>query len=166
MLDDAGFPEIRIMASGGLDERSIARLVEAGAPIDAFGVGTRFGTSADAPYIDSVYKLVEIDGRPVTKLSTAKVTRPWAKQVFRRFEGGQMSGDILARADAHVPRDYPNPLLETVMSSGKRLVAEDSIATVRKRVASGISSIPPEVCKLDDPALYSVTYSDDLAIPG
>ena len=166
MLDDAGFPEIRIMASGGLDERSIARLVEAGAPIDAFGVGTRFGTSADAPYIDSVYKLVEIDGRPITKLSTAKVTRPWAKQVFRRFEDGQMIGDTLARADARVPRDHPNPLLETVMSSGKRLVAEDSIATVRKRVASGISSIPPEVCKLDDPALYSITYSDDLAIPG
>ena len=64
LLDDAGFPQIRIMASGGLDEHSISQLVDSGAPIDAFGVGTRFGTSADAPYIDSVYKLVEIDGQP------------------------------------------------------------------------------------------------------
>ncbi|MYF79232.1 MAG: nicotinate phosphoribosyltransferase, partial [Chloroflexi bacterium] len=98
LMDEAGFPQIRIMASGGLDEHSISQLVASCAPIDAFGVGTRFGTSADAPYIDSVYKLVEIDGRPVIKLSTSKVTKPWAKQVFRRFEDGMMRGDVITRS--------------------------------------------------------------------
>ncbi|HEX9124537.1 MAG TPA: nicotinate phosphoribosyltransferase, partial [Actinomycetota bacterium] len=50
ILDDAGLAGVRIFASGGLDELDVDRLVQAGAPIDAFGVGTRVGVSADAPY--------------------------------------------------------------------------------------------------------------------
>ena len=165
LLDEASFPQIRIMASGGLDEHSISRLIESGAPIDAFGVGTRFGTSADAPYIDSVYKLVEIDGRPATKLSTAKVTRPWSKQVFRRFEDGLMRGDVLTKSTSRAPTSYPHPMLRTVVRSGKRLTQNDSIATVRERVASGFHSVPEDIRKLKNPATYPVEYSDDLAMP-
>ena len=165
LLDEAGFPQIRIMASGGLDEHSISKLVNSGAPIDAFGIGTRFGTSADAPYIDSVYKLVEIDGRPVTKLSTAKVTQPWAKQIFRRFENGIMRGDILARSTSLPPIGYPHQMLKTVMKSGERLKQMDSIATVRERVASGVRNIPEHIRKLENPATYPVEYSDDLTVP-
>lgn len=162
LLDEAGFPQIRIMASGGLDEHSISKLVDSGAPIDAFGVGTRFGTSADAPYIDSVYKLVEINGRPVTKLSTAKVTRPWAKQVFRRFEDGLMRGDVLTRSTSHPPSDCPHPMLVTVMEAGERLKQNESIATIRERVASNLRCIPEDIRELKNPATYTVEYSDDL----
>ena len=76
ILDEAGLTHVRIFASGGLDETDVDRLVTAGAPIDSFGVGTRVGVSADAPYLDSVYKLVEYDGRPVLKLSAEKSTEP------------------------------------------------------------------------------------------
>ena len=113
MLDAAGHPNIRIMASGGLNEHSIQALVDTGAPIDAFGVGTRFGTSADAPYIDSVYKLVEFDGRPVTKLSPSKVTHPWAKQVYRSYDHEMMCGDIITRAASPIPTANPERLLST-----------------------------------------------------
>ena len=165
LSDEAGFPQIRIMASGGLDEHSISKLVNSGAPIDAFGVGTRFGTSADAPYIDSVYKLVEIDGRSVTKLSTAKVTRPWAKQVFRRFEDGLMRGDVLTRSTSQPPSDYSHPMLGTLTKSGERLKQRDSIETVRERVASGLRSVPEHIRKFENPATYPVEHSDDLAMP-
>jgi nicotinate phosphoribosyltransferase len=72
ILDEGGCREVKILASGGLDEFDLAALLAQGAPIDAFGVGTRMGVSADAPYLDMVYKLVRYDGRPVCKHSTGK----------------------------------------------------------------------------------------------
>ena len=164
MLDAAGLNDVQILASGGLDEFSIDELVNAAAPIDAFGVGTRYGTSADAPYIDSVYKLVEIAGRPVTKLSSAKVTRPWAKQVFRRFDGRLMRGDILARSNSPTPDHHSERLLRTVMKSGVRLHSAEPIETVRDRVARNIQTIPGEYRKLRDPDSYPVEYSEELTI--
>ena len=164
MLDGAGLSDVRILASGGLDEFSIDDLVRSGAPIDAFGVGTRYGTSADAPYIDSVYKLVEVADRPVTKLSSAKVTRPWAKQVFRSVENGLMSGDIIARSGASTPNRYPNPLLRTMMLSGNRLRNSESITTVRNNVANGLHAVPQEYRRLHDPDTYPVKYSGDLTM--
>ncbi len=89
LLDAAGLPEVRIVVSGGLDEYGVDALVRAGAPVDVYAVGSKVGTSADAPYLDSAYKLVEYDGRPVMKLSSAKVTAPGRKQVFRT-PGGPM----------------------------------------------------------------------------
>ena len=165
MLNAAGLTDVQILASGGLDEFSIDKLVKSGAPIDAFGVGTRYGTSADAPYIDSVYKLVEIDGRPVTKLSSSKVTHPWAKQIFRRFEHGFMRGDTIARQSSPTPDRHPHPLLRTVMESGRRLEPREPIETVRARVASNLDTVPPEYRELADPEGYPVEYSPDLRIP-
>ncbi len=69
LLDEAGLPGARIFASGGLDEYAIAGLVADQAPIGAYGVGTKMGVSADAPSLDSAYKLVAYAGRPVMKLS-------------------------------------------------------------------------------------------------
>ena len=83
MLDDAGLPGARIFASGGLDEYAIADLVAGGAPVDAYGVGTKMGVSADAPCLDSAYKLVAYACLPVMKLSPGKVSQPGAKQVYR-----------------------------------------------------------------------------------
>ena len=83
MLDDAGLPHARIFASGGLDEHEVTA-DPAGAPVDAFGIGTQLGVSADAPYVDSVYKLVEFGGRAVMKLSSGKAppdaSRPGARR--------------------------------------------------------------------------------------
>ena len=87
LLDEAGLQRVRIFVSGGLDEYQLDRLVGGGAPIDAFGVGTRMGVSADAPSLDSAYKLVEYDGRPMLKLSERKATEPGRKQVFRGAKG-------------------------------------------------------------------------------
>ena len=165
MLDEAGLPDIRIMASGGLDEHSIQALVDTGAPIDAFGVGTRFGTSADAPYIDSVYKLVEFDGRPVTKLSPSKVTNPWAKQVYRRSDQETMCGDIITRATSPAPALQPEPLLHPAMRSGKRIHPPEPLTTVRERVASNLRRLPNQYRRLANPDYYPVEYYPELISP-
>ena len=94
ILDEAGLPEVRIVVSGGLDEHRIADLVAAGAPVDVAGIGTRLGVSADAPYLDTVYKLVAYDGRPVAKLSASKETL-----------GSSMSSGCARRR----PRPTPSP---------------------------------------------------------
>jgi nicotinate phosphoribosyltransferase len=83
VLDDGGLGDVRIVASGDLDEHRIAQLVGDGAPVDAFGVGTQLGTSADAPALGGVYKLVEDEGGPRLKLSPGKATLPGRKQVWR-----------------------------------------------------------------------------------
>jgi nicotinate phosphoribosyltransferase len=87
ILDDAGLRHTKIMASGDLDESKIADIVKAGAPIDAFGVGTELATSGDAPSMGTIYKLVEIrtngETRHTAKNSPDKRTLPGAKQLFR-----------------------------------------------------------------------------------
>jgi nicotinate phosphoribosyltransferase len=80
---EVGLDFVNIFASGGLDEFGIATLLERGAEIDAFGVGTKFGVSADAPWSDMAYKLVSYNGRPVLKLSPEKRTLAGEKQVCR-----------------------------------------------------------------------------------
>ena len=164
-LDAAGLHDVQIVVSGGLDEYRIQELVESGAPIDVFGVGTRFGTSADAPYIDSVYKMVEIDSRPVFKRSSAKSTLPWAKQVFRRFDTGSMSQDLLARADSSKPDRYENGMLQYAMRGGKRLIDREDTQSVRDRITAGLGDIPVGYRRLRDPDHYPVRYSRELESP-
>src|SRR5206468_13061473 len=84
ILDRGGLRDTTIFASGDLDEQAVRELVRAGAPIDGFGLGTRIDTSADAPYLDSAYKLEEYAGRPRRKRSEGKATWPGRKQVYRR----------------------------------------------------------------------------------
>ena len=105
ILDDAGLDYVRIVASGGLDEYEIDRLVCEGAPIDIFGVGTKVTTSADAPYSDMSYKLACYDGRPVMKLSPEKVSPPGAKQVYRlRDSEGQFQRDVVTLQEESLVR--------------------------------------------------------------
>jgi nicotinate phosphoribosyltransferase len=138
MLDAAGHPDVTIVASGGLDEHDVARLLDAGAPIDLFGVGTRVGTSGDAPSLDSAYKLVEYEGRPLLKLSPGKATRPGAKQVHR---GALAAGDVLAtRAEPGPPGTAP--LLVPVMAEGRRLAPDEPVTVLRDRLASDLAALP------------------------
>jgi nicotinate phosphoribosyltransferase len=142
VLDDAGLPEVTIFASGNLDEREIARLLGHGAPIDGFGVGSRLGVSADAPYLDAAYKLVAFDGRPVLKLSDEKATLPGAKQVWRRREDGRFAGDVIALLDEPAPPDA-EPLLATVMAHGTGVDCE-TLGVARARAADQRSALAPE----------------------
>lgn len=133
MLDDAGLPDVQIVASGGLDETRIAELVGAGVPVDAFGVGTHLVVSSDRPALDIAYKLVSYDGRDVAKLSAGKATFPGAKQVFRG-----PSEDILALRDESHPGV---PLLSPSWREGMALRDFD-LEAIRERVANGLHELP------------------------
>jgi nicotinate phosphoribosyltransferase len=146
LLDDAGMREARIVASGDLDERRIADLVAAGAPIDVWGVGTDLGTSRDSPAVGGVFKLVadQPEGsawRPVAKRSEAKATLPGPKQVFRRSRGATMVEDVLAVAGESLEG---RPLLTTAMRSG-RLELDDDLASLRSRAATDLAALPAEL---------------------
>jgi nicotinate phosphoribosyltransferase len=157
LLDDAGLPDARIFASGGLDEHAIAALVARGAPIDAYGVGTKMGVSADAPYLDSAYKLVAYAGRPVMKLSQGKATWPGAKQVHRG-----PAGDVLALRDEPGPPSH-QPLLVPVMRGGRRLGPPEPLAQARQRCAASLAWLPPAARTLRGPRPVPVTISPPLA---
>ncbi|MDE3086661.1 MAG: nicotinate phosphoribosyltransferase [Acidobacteriota bacterium] len=150
LLDQAGLTEVRIFVSGGLDEGDLAALVTAGAPVDAAGVGTRLGVSADAPYLDSVYKLVAYDGRPVMKLSTGKETAPGAKQVFRR----PGLDDCIGLRQEEVPPGA-EALLSPVMTGGRRLAAPPTAAqavrSARDRFVRDVAELPSAAGRLEDP---------------
>jgi nicotinate phosphoribosyltransferase len=159
-LDAASFRDVQILASGGLDEHAISRLLDAGAPIDGFGVGSSLGTSADAPTLDSVYKLVAIDGRPVHKTSPGKATWPGPKQVWRDDD---WSGDVLALSDEAPPRPDSHPLLEFVMRKGERTTAGcRDLAAAHEHFDRQWRALP-EPCKhLTAPAVYPLAWSDRL----
>lgn len=146
LLDAAGLFDVRIFVSGGLDEYDIERFVAAGAPIDSAGVGTRLGVSADAPYLDSAYKLVAYDGRPVAKLSEGKATLPGPKQVFR---GAHLRDEIGCRDEA-APAGTKS-LLEEMMQSGLRIARLDTLAAGRARFEADLSELPDTARHLAQP---------------
>jgi nicotinate phosphoribosyltransferase len=158
-LDDAGLEHARIFASGGLDELEVHELVRAGAPVDAFGIGTQLGVSADAPYIDSVYKLVEYDGRPVMKLSSAKVSPPGRKQVWRPADGEH--ADLLGLRDEPSPSGA-DPLLRAVMNDGVRLAGPSTLADGRARFERDLERVPQKARRLLHPEHVVVPHSDAL----
>ncbi|MFD8535173.1 nicotinate phosphoribosyltransferase [Streptomyces rubrogriseus] len=157
-LDRAGLPGVRVVASGGLDEYGVDSLVRSGAPIDVYAVGTRVGTSADAPYLDSAYKLVEYDGRPVMKLSSAKVTSPGRKQVFRR-QGGD---DVIALWDEPGPAGA-EPLLRTVMRDGRRLRPPDTLPEGRARLTAELATLPADALRIRAPRPGRAVCSERLS---
>ncbi len=147
-LDEAGLSYVKIFVSGGLDEYQIAELCRAGAPIDAFGVGTKMGVSADAPYLDAAYKLVSYAGRPVAKFSQGKATLAGAKQVFRRRdEKGYFLEDWIGLREEPPPAGAV-PLLEKVMASGKRTKAKEDLEKIRQRTTAELSSLPSHLKEL------------------
>ena len=131
--------DARIFASGSLDEYAIAALAAVGAPIDAYGVGTKMGVSADAPYLDSAYKLAAYDGRPIMKLSVGKTSPPGAKQVYRGPDG-----DVLALRDEPPPSGH-QPLLVPVMREGRRTGAPEPLAAAQQRCRADLAWLPAEV---------------------
>ena len=118
IFDEANLTELKIIGSGGLDEYDLAEFSAANVPFDSYGVGTKMGTSADAPWTDMSYKLVEYQNRPVLKLSTGKVSLPGRKQLFRlRDSTGVFTRDVIGLRAEQLGGER---LLKEVMRGGKK----------------------------------------------
>ena len=164
VLDDAGFNDVQVFASGGLDEFELDSLLTAGAPIDGFGVGTKVGVSADAPWADCAYKLVEYDGCPVVKLSAGKESTPGPKQVFRyRDAEGTYLQDVVGLAGERPPREGGEPLLSQVMVEGRPTQRTNSLEQLRERFSQEFGHLPERHKALRSPAMYRVSTSAELA---
>ncbi|AMM41929.1 nicotinate phosphoribosyltransferase [Candidatus Desulfofervidus auxilii] len=153
VFKEAGLNNVMIFASGGFDEYKIAKVLEQGAEIDAFGVGTKMGVSADAPYTDIAYKLVEYDGRPVLKLSMGKKTLVGQKQVFRLKEKNNLQKDIIALRTEKLDGE---PLLTPVMKEGKRLFHSEPLTKIRDRFQTEFAALDESYKRLENPAIYLV----------
>lgn len=161
MLDEAGCGDVRIAVSGDLDEYRIATLVEQGAPIDSFGVGTRMATSADAPFLDCAYKLAEYDGQGRRKRSPGKETYPGRKQVFRRLD----DAGIVVEDTVGLETEYVRgrPLLQPVMLEGRRCCPDCTLAHMRQELRSQLASLPAGLTALAEAAPPPVRISRGLA---
>jgi nicotinate phosphoribosyltransferase len=160
ILDAGGMPGIRIFASGNLDEYAVKTLMDAGAPIDGFGVGTRMNTSADAPYLDCAYKLQEYAGLARRKRSEGKATWPGRKQVFRQHDAaGRLAGDTLTLAGDTAPGA---PLLAMVMADGRRVAPSPGLAEVRQYALSQLAALPEALRRLDVAVPYEVEVAEPL----
>lgn len=163
ILNDAGFYHVKIFASSGFDEFKIARVVSEGAKIDAFGVGTNVGVSADAPFVDIVYKLVRYKGRDVRKLSPGKRTLAGEKQVFRKSDtNGRYREDVIGLRSEAI--DDGIPLLEKVMKDGKVLRSHPSLAAIQSRFRSGFALLPDTYKSVHDHTPYPVKLSRRLEL--
>jgi nicotinate phosphoribosyltransferase len=160
IFDAAGLREIGILASGGLDEISIAKLVGAGAPIDGFGVGTSLDVAADCPALDCAYKLQEYAGRPRRKRSPGKSTWPGAKQVYRqRNDRGELDRDLIALAtESHAGA----PLLRRVLRDGELVAPHPTLDDIRRHCFAELEALPPALCALDRHAEHPVDVSAEL----
>jgi nicotinate phosphoribosyltransferase len=157
ILDQGGLAGVRIFSSGSLDEYILKELLDDGAPIDGFGVGTRMDTSADAPYTDCAYKLQEYGGLARRKLSEGKATWPGRKQVYRfHRENGSASHDVLTLEDDH---QDGQPLIRPVMRKGRRLHSPEPLAAIRERLQSGLEALPPSLKSLEQMPEYEVRIS-------
>jgi nicotinate phosphoribosyltransferase len=160
ILDEGGLGEVTIFASGSVDEYLLKALRDAGAPIDGYGIGTHMDTSADAPYLDCAYKLVEYAGRPRRKRSEGKVLWPGRKQVYRRYdEAGRMEGDVLTLEEDAQDGDA---LIRQVMRSGKRLSPAVPLAKLRERTSAELSRLPENLRTIEATEPYPVAVSPRL----
>jgi nicotinate phosphoribosyltransferase len=161
ILDQAGLTDIRIFASGNLDEYAIRDLLSYGAPINGFGVGTKLDTSEDAPYMECAYKLMEYAGTPRFKKSPGKATIPGRKQVFRQFADRTMVQDILTVEGDEIEGV---PLLAKVMSGGKIISGRRQLKEIAAYTRSQLNALPAHFQRLRRyrhmPSRYHPHYPD------
>jgi nicotinate phosphoribosyltransferase len=189
ILDRAGKTDVKIFASGDLNEYLISELLAKGAKIDAFGVGTQLSTSFDRPALGGVYKLVSLaDGDKIKlkmKMSPEKATYPGAKQVWRQSdESGRYAGDMIALEHESAPEKTGRwrPMLNKVMGNGiafeERAIQEDwqeadelqairnirlqRLNRARNLAADELQRLPKELLSLDSEAKYPLLFSERL----
>jgi len=166
ILDQNGLQDVPIFASGNLDEYKVHALLQAGAPIDAFGLGTEMVVSADVPSLDIAYKLAEYKGVPRIKTSAGKLTLPGRKQVFRglNHKGGFL-GDLIGLADESATtaaREFKAAPAETIslltrqFADGRVLDPRPTLAEARDRVSHALGGLEPRYQDLERPAAYPV----------
>ena len=158
ILDEAGQPNAKIMASGDLAEYRIRDLLAAGAPIDAFGVGTQLATSADAPNLSAIYKLVELEicgiQRFTAKFSDDKTSQPGSKQVFR-----DTARDVIARSGEC---GRGEALLRPIILGGRLIEPLPSLEQARQRAAESIAKLPAALRQLEVTEPWPVIYSREM----
>jgi nicotinate phosphoribosyltransferase len=158
ILDEAGLAKTRIMLSGDLDEHKIREIVQAGAPVDSFGVGTQLATSGDAPAMAATYKMVELDihgiKRFTAKYSDEKISVPGAKQVFRAAER-----DVIARSGECGSGEA---LLRPVILGGRLVEPLPTVEQARARAAESIAKLAPALRELETVEPRNVIYSREL----
>ena len=161
ILDDAGLMHVKITASGDLNEHKISKLLDKGALIDSFGVGTDMVTSKDIPALGGVYKLVELekDGKlvPKMKISEDKTTYPARKQVYRVFDNNKkFKKDIIGLPDDDFDAEC---LLLPVIRKGKVIHKTPTIQAIQRTAKRNIAQLPDRFKKLDCKISYPVTIS-------
>jgi len=161
IFDDGGLGDVKIFASGGIDEFALRDLLSVKrAPIDGFGIGSGMDASYDVPTFDCAYKLQEYAGRARRKRSEGKATWPGRKQVYRSYGGDQrMSSDLLTLEGDLQPGE---PLLVPVMRGGQRLAALETLEQARSRARSQLSRLPEALRLLDPAPAYPVLVSNSL----
>lgn len=165
LLDAQGLGYVKVFASGDLDEYRITELLAKGAKIDAFGVGTKMGTSADHPYTDVIYKLSETTNgsgefSPIMKLSEGKITLPGRKQVYRLKDSkGNYTKDLITLADEEAEGE---PLLVKVMESGKITKKLPTLNEIRATASENLSKLPEQYKQLSNAPAYPVELSPAL----
>ena len=191
MLDEAGFSEALICVSGDLDERSINSLIQQGAQIDSWGVGTRLITSEDLPALGGVYKLAAViheDGSmtPKIKLSdnTAKITNPAFKKLYRLYDktDGMAIADLITLRDEEIDDSkpltlfhpvetwkqhevenfYAEELQHTIVKDGKLVYKFPKLMEIRAFSQERLSKFWEEYLRLDVPHVYKVDLSKKL----
>lgn len=182
MLDEAGMPYVKIVASDQLNEYSIKALREQQAPIDGFGVGSNLIVGMPDAALDGVYKLAVANHKPRIKLSenTAKITIPYKKQVYRVMTNEQLflGADVIALAEEqHIDtlysplgkvtssslQNYPKePLLHKAMSQGKTLIPTKSLQQIKEYSSLRLSQLPYEYKCIEHPKTYQIGLSNEL----
>jgi len=186
MLDEAGFPEVKILASNELDEFIIRSLREGGGRVDIYGVGTRLATchGEGGGALGGVYKLVSYNGRPTLKVTSdiSKSTIPARKRLLRVVSGeGRFLMDVMCREEetlrpGDVVYDPTNPLrnkpipagslLEeirsVVMEAGETTVPSPSLDEMADRCLEQLRRLPEGVLRLENPHIYKVSMSRGL----
>ncbi len=161
ILDEAGLQQARVMATGDLNEYRVRDLVAAGAPIDVFGVGTELATSADAPTLGAIYKMVELEcggaTRYTAKFSEDKVTYPGAKQVYRYRDH-----DEIACAGEPHPQGAVKPLIHPVVTAGEIVEPLPPLDESRAHARRALEDLPASCRELDSPVPYPVAYTPAL----
>lgn len=191
MLDEAGYPDAVICASGDMDERSITSLKLQGAKINSWGIGTKLITSADMPALGGVYKLSAVfdeEGNEIPKIkiseTTAKITNPGFKGIYRIFDKatGKAEADLIHLRNEEI--DFSKPLtifhpLETwkkttftdytvkeltvqIIKDGKLVYDMPSLKEICEHAKQSLSGFWDEYRRLDQPHLYKVDLSDKL----
>jgi nicotinate phosphoribosyltransferase len=161
IFDAGGLREVKIFASGGIDEFALRELLNVKrAPIDGFGIGSGMDASYDVPTLDCAYKLQEYAGRARRKRSEGKATWPGRKQVLRSYaQNGEMSGDLLVLEHE---REDGEPLLRQIMRAGQRLPGLETLEQARERCRVDLARLPPALRELDPAPPYPVGVSPSL----